>query len=214
MATVLEPSEQRVLLEGVSWEIFEGLVRASPNRGAPRFTYDRGRLEIMSPSAEHERLKETATLLVNIVAEELRINVEALGSTTFRRPDAGRGFEADSCFYVQNLDRVKGKADIDLRVDPPPDLVVEIDVTTSPLDKLSIFATLGVPEVWRYHDARVRIFRLAQGALVARDESAALPGVTAELVTRWLSAARTLDRLTWLRQVRTSVRDLPREVRE
>ena len=213
MATVLEGPEQRILLEGVSWEVFESLVRARPNRGAPRFTYDQGRLEIMSPSAEHERLKETATLLVNVVAEELRINAEAFGSTTFRRPDAGRGFEADSCFYIQSLARGKGQTEIDLRVDPPPDLVVEIDVTTSSLDKLSIFAALGVPEVWRYHDARLRIFHLAQGALVERDESAALPGVTAALVTRFLTAARTLDRLTWLRQVRTSVRGLP-EARE
>ena len=213
MATVLDRSEQRVLLEGVSWELFENLVRASPNRGAPRFTYDRGQLEIMSPSAEHERLKETTTLLVNIVTEELRINVEAFGSTTFRRLDVGRGFEADSCFYIQSLARVKGKTEIDLRVDPPPDLVIEIDITTSSLDKLSIFASLGVPEVWRYQDARMRIFRLAQGALVEREESAALPGLTAELVTRFLSAGRALDRLTWLGQVRTWARGLS-EARE
>ena len=203
MAAVLDRSEQRVLLEGLSWEIFESLVRASPNRGAPRFTYDRGQLEIMSPSAEHERLKETTTLLVNIVAEELRINVEAFGSTTFRRLDVGRGFEADSCFYIHNLARVKGQTEIDLHADPPPDLVIEIDITTSSLDKLSIFASLGVPEVWRYQDARMRIFGLAQGALVEREESAVLPGVTAELVTRFLDAGRALDRLTWLRQVRT-----------
>ena len=165
MATVLERSEQRVLLEDVSWEIFESLVRASQNRGAPRFTYDRGQLEITSPSAEHERLKETTTLFINVAAEELRINVEAFGSTTFRRLDVGRGFEADSCFYVQSLARVKGKTEIDLHVDPPPDLVIEIDITASSLDKLSIFATLGVPEVWRYHDARLRIFSLTQGVI-------------------------------------------------
>ena len=213
MASVLDRSEQRVLLEGLSWEIYESLVRASQNRGAPRFTYDRGQLEIMNPSAEHERLKETTTLLVNIVAEELRINVEAFGSTTFRRLDVGRGFEADSCFYIHNLARVKGKTEIDLHVDPPPDLVIEIDITTSSLDKLSIFASLGVPEVWRYQDARMRIFRLAQGALVEREESAALPGLTAELVTRFLNAGRALDRLTWLREVRTWVGSLP-EARE
>lgn len=208
MATVLERSEQRVLLEGVSWEIFEGLVRASQDRGAPRFTYDRGQLEIMSPSAEHERLKETATLLINVAAEELRINVEAFGSTTFRRLDVGRGFEADSCFYIQGLARVKGKTEIDLHVDPPPDLVIEIDITTSSLDKLSIFASLGVREVWRYQDARMRIFQLAQGALVEREESAALPGLTAESVTRFLNAGRALDRLTWLGQLRAWVRAL------
>jgi Uma2 family endonuclease len=208
MAGVLERSEQRVLLEGVPWDLFEGLVRASPDRAGPRFTYDRGQLEIVSPSAEHEHLKETATLLVHIAAEELHINVEAFGSTTFRHPVVHRGFEADSCFYIQNLARVKGHAEIDLRVAPPPDLVIEIDITTSSLDQLSIFAALGVPEVWRYRDAHLRIFHLVRGALVERRESAALPGVTAEVVTAWLSAGRTRDRLTWLRDVRTSIRGL------
>jgi Uma2 family endonuclease len=126
----------------------------------------------------------------------------------FSRPDADRGFEADSCFYIQNLARVKGHAEIDLRVDPPPDLVIEIDITTSSLDKLSIFATLRVPEVWRYHDTHLRIFHLVQGGLVERQESAALPGVTAEVITALLSAGQTQDRLTWLRDVRTSIRGL------
>ena len=103
---------------------------------------------------------------------------------------------------------MKGKTAIDLHVDPPPDLVIEIDITTSSLEKLSIFASLGVPEVWRYQDARMRILHLAHGALVEREESAALPGLTAELVTRFLNAGRALDRLTWLRQVRTWARGL------
>jgi Uma2 family endonuclease len=209
MTTLLERSEQRVLLSGVSWEIFEGLVRASPNRAAPRFTYDRGQLEIMSPSVEHERLKETTTLLVHVVAEELGIDVEALGSATFRRPEVGRGFEADSCFYIENVARVRGKLEIDLGVDPPPDLVIEIDITSSSLDKLAIFASFGVPEVWRYEDARMRIFGASGDALAERESSAALPGLTAQVITRFVNAGKSLDRLAWLRQVRAWVHDRP-----
>ena len=87
MATVLRVSEQRILLDNIPWDLYEGLLAAHRDRSVPRFTYDRGQLEIMSPSAEHEQLKETVTLLVNIVAEEMHINVEGFGSTTFRREE-------------------------------------------------------------------------------------------------------------------------------
>jgi Uma2 family endonuclease len=118
MATVLRVSEQRILLDNIPWDLYEGLLAAYRDRSVPRFTYDRGQLEIMSPSAEHEQLKETVTLLVNIVAEEMPINVEGFGSTTFRREDIARGFEPDACFYIDNLARVKGKSELDLTEQP------------------------------------------------------------------------------------------------
>src|SRR3954447_24702649 len=101
MTAVLSPPEQRVQLHNVSWEMYESLLAAHQDTSAPRFTYDRGRLEIMSPSAEHERIKEVLTLLVNITAEEAAVDIQAFGSTTFRRQDLERGFEPDSCFYIE-----------------------------------------------------------------------------------------------------------------
>lgn len=178
MATILRAPDQRVLLDNITWELYERLLVANRDRSVPRFTYDRGQLEIMRPAAEHERIKETITLLVNVVAEEMGINAEGFGSTTFRHQDRTRGFESDACFYLANLARVKGKTEIDLQVDPPPDLVIEIDITSSSLDKLAIFASVDVSEVWRYDGSRVRILRLEGAAYVEHEESAVLPGVT------------------------------------
>jgi Uma2 family endonuclease len=206
MATVLRAPDQRVLLDNISWDLYERLLAANRDRSVPRFTYDRGQLEIMSPSAEHEQLKETITLLVNVVAEEMGVNTEGFGSTTFRRADSARGFEPDACFYLANLAHVKGKTELDLQLDPPPDLVIEIDITSSSLDKLAIFAHVGVPEVWRYDGSRGRILRLEGSAYVEHEESAVLPGVTGTVMARFLDDNRTLERLTWLRRVRAWAR--------
>jgi Uma2 family endonuclease len=202
MTTTLHTPEQRVLLDNIAWDLYESLLMAHRDRSVPRFTYDRGQLEIMSPSAEHEQIKETVTLLVNIVAEETSTNVEGFGSTTFRREDIARGFEPDACFYIENLTRVKGKTEIDLQTDPPPDLVIEIDITSSSLDKFAILAHVGVPEVWRYDGQRLRILRLTNTVYVEQEESTALPGVTSLDVSRFLEESRTLERLAWLRHVR------------
>jgi Uma2 family endonuclease len=202
MATVLSPPEQRIVLDHIPWETYESILVAQRGRSVPRFTYDRGQLEIMSPSAEHERLKETVTLLINIVAEEMGINAEGFGSTTFRREDLARGFEPDACFYIASLGRVKGKTTLDLRLDPPPDLVIEIDITSPSLDKFSIFAQIGVPEVWRYDGSAMQIFQLENDEYVKHTESTALPSLTGEMIGRFLDASRILERLAWVRHVR------------
>ena len=111
MTTTLLYPEQRVVLENISWSLYEELLDAQQNRRAPRFTYDRGALEIMSPSAEHEQIAYNITLLVALFAEVKGINLQGLGSTTFRRKDLSRGFEPDACFYATNLHRIKGKTE-------------------------------------------------------------------------------------------------------
>lgn len=164
--------------------------------------YDRGQLEIMSPSAEHGQLKETVTLLVNVVAEEKSVNAEGFGSTTFRRADLARGFESDACFYIANLEHVKGKTAIDLQTDPPPDLVIGIDLTSPSLNKLAIFAHVGVPEVWRYNGERIHMYRLPGTEYVEHTQSLVLPGLTSADVTHFLTESRAMARLVWLRRVR------------
>ncbi len=140
--TVKSPAEQRILLSNVSWETYERLLADHESTSAPRFAFGRGGLEIKSPSPEHEAYNRTIALLVELLAEELGIDVYDLGSTTFRRADLERGFEPDSCLYIQNEERVRGKGRIDLAIDPPPDLVIEVDITSPSINKLSIHARL------------------------------------------------------------------------
>lgn len=206
MATVLSASEQKIILHNVRWETYESLLADHFDRSAPRFTYDRGELEIMSPSPQHEEYNRTVSLFVEALAEELNVDTRNLGSTTFRRDDLERGFEPDSCFYIQNEQRVAGKTRIDLNVDPPPDLVIEIDITSPSIDKLPIYAHLGVPEVWRYDGNRVLILRLEDDDYTERDESTVLPQVTATLVTGFLEDSKTMKRTAWLRKLRHWVR--------
>jgi len=207
MVTVLSPPEQRVTLYNVSWETYERLLADLQDSSAPRMTYDRGTLEIMSPSSEHERYNRTAAQIVEELAVEMDVNFDSLGSTTFRRDDIDRGFEPDSCFYIRNAARVRGKKRIDLMVDPPPDLVIEIDITSPSLNKFSIFAQVGVPEVWRFDGERLAIYELAAGEYRERDASIAFPAVTAEQLTAFIKESETMDRPEWVRKLRGWARD-------
>jgi Putative restriction endonuclease len=116
-------TEQRVIIRFVSWTTYEHLLADLANQSSTRLTYDRGLLEIMCPLPEHEEWNRTIALLVEVLAEERRVDVRNFGSTTFRRADLARGFEPDSCFYIQHEADISGKSTIDLTVDPPPDLV-------------------------------------------------------------------------------------------
>ena len=206
MTATLRSPERIVVLQNISWDLYESLLFAHRDRSVPRFTYDKGQLEIMSPSAEHEQLKETVTLLVNIAAEEMGINLQGFGSTTFRRADLDRGFEPDACFYIENLGRVRGKKELELKIDPPPDLVIEIDITSSSLDKLGIMAQLRVPEVWHYSKKAWRILKLERKGYQEKLESGALAGLTSEAINRLLEESRTLEPLAWMRRVRELIR--------
>lgn len=212
MQVVKSPAEQRMLLRNVSWETYERLIAEREERRKPRFFYDSGVLELMSPSGEHDVSSRLIALLVDMVAEELGIDVENAGSTTFKRENLERGFEPDECFYFsENAARVRelvrGTGDIVLdRGDPPPDLVVEVDITNPSLNKLPIYASLGIPEVWRHDGDRLRVLRLTgEGEYAESTESGFLPAVTGERLTRLISDGLKLDRRTWRREVRDSV---------
>ena len=203
-----------MVLENVSWGTYERLISEREERRKPRFSYDRGRLELMSPSGEHDVSSRLIALLVDMVAEESGIDVENAGSTTFKREDLERGFEPDESFYFsENAARirelVRNKGDIVLdEGDPPPDLIVEVDITNPSLNKLPIYAALGVPEVWRHDGERLVILRLrsAEGYTEA-GESGFLHAATGETLTRLISAGLTLERPAWRRMVRASVSD-------
>lgn len=206
MTAVLSPPKTRndafVTLPGISWETYESLLTDLSDRSVPHLTYDRGTLTIMSPTAEHEGYNRAIARLVEVLAEEFGIEVRDLGSTTFRRKEVNRGFEPDTCFYIQNERVVRGKMRLDLSVDPPPDLIIEIDITSPSLDRFPIFAQFGVPEVWRFDGERLEIFRLSGAAYERSEKSEALPFVDPDALAAFVSESFTLGRLEWLRKVR------------
>lgn len=197
---------QHVILHDVSWGTYERLLAEHDGNSSTHFAYDRGTLEIMVLSVQHETLKYLLSLLVDLLAEELEIDIYAVGSTTFQRRDLDRGFEPDACFYFQNEAFIRGKSRLDLTVDPPPDLVIEIDITSPSLNKFPIFAALGIPEIWRYDGERVGIWALHGGDYQEQAVSHLLPNVTSVVLTEFLESGRQMKRTAWLRTVRAWAR--------
>jgi Uma2 family endonuclease len=165
-------------------------------------------LEILTPSIDHQRDNRTLDLLVEIVASEWSVDVVNVGSTTFKRRDLEQGFEPDSSFFIQHEEDVRDKAELDLQVDPPTDLVIEIEVTLSAIPKLPLYAGMRIPEVWRLHDDRVTILRLSEGGYRETPMSEALPPLTSAILTDFLHDSHSLRRTVWIRQLRERARSL------
>jgi Uma2 family endonuclease len=175
MATVSPPpSESRTVLNGVPWRTYVEL-RENPDNDHLHMTYDRGTLEIMSPSAHHGGFSAIIALTIAAWTDELDIPVRSLGQMTCQREDLARGLEPDKCFYVQSEPRMWNKIDVDLAVDPPPDLAIEVETSRSSVQKMPIYAALGVPELWRYDGQILRIYELVDGQYQSREASACFP---------------------------------------
>jgi Uma2 family endonuclease len=175
MSTATLPTEQHLRLSSVDWRTYVALGDLLGERPI-RFTYDRGELEIMTLSPEHERLKRLLARLLDTLTEEMNIDVAGFGSMTFRREDLARGLEPDECFWIQHESQVRGRDVLDFTVDPPPDLVLEVEVTRNFIDRLALCAVLGVPEVWRFDGQTIQIFlRNQTGDYVGAERSLAFP---------------------------------------
>lgn len=180
-----------LVISQASWEEYERLLADLTGRPGIRVTYDRGRLEIMSPSPEHEEYKDLILRIVHVASEELGVPLETRGSTTWKRRSDQHGLEPDTCFYIANAHRVVGKRTLDLESDPAPDIAVEIDLTTESLSKLPIYAALGVPEVWRYDGRTTRFHAHADEGYREVPESQFLRGLTSAILTDVLAASKT-----------------------
>jgi len=208
MTATLTPPEQvtqKVILDNISWETYQRLMEERGERPKPRYAYDRGRLEIMVSSYEHENLKHVIATLVELLAGELEMDIEAAASTTFQREDLAQGFEPDASFYIQHAARIRGQKQIDLDADPPPELVIEIDFTHPSLNKFPIFAGLGIPEVWRYHKQALIILRLEGDTDRTQEASEIFRGLTSVALTRLIADSQQMKRTEWLRNVRELV---------
>jgi Uma2 family endonuclease len=202
-----EPPEGRPILHDVAWGEYEAMLRIVGDRPI-RVTYDRGTMEIRMPSQKHEQAAQLLGLFVPRLAEELEIPYEPLGMTTWRRPDIEKGLEPDQCYYIQNEAVVRQREAIDLEVDPPPDLAIEVDITSSSLDRMAIYAGLGIPEVWRYDGRALTMTALDPGGHYRPLESSlSFPGLRAADVERFIDLGRTTDKLRWARELRVWVRN-------
>ena len=213
MATVIEPrpgtapDAARYLFHDVSWDDYEALLRIVGNRPI-RVTYDRGDLEMMVVSYDHERSKKLLGRMVEMMTVELGIACEAAGSTTWKKKAKERGLEADECYYIANAQRIECRTAIDLSVDPPPDLAIEVEISTSVLDRMPIYAALGVPEIWRYDGKALHVECLtAEGTYVISTTSPSFPFLPMADVERWLSLAGGMGQTLWARQFLQWVRE-------
>jgi Uma2 family endonuclease len=201
-------SEQRLLLHNVSWDDYLTISRALSERPSLHITYDRGTLEFTTTSEAHERYKVLFAYLIGAWAVELNIPIRCLGSKTHRRKDIERGAEPDQCFYIKNFDRIRGKRQINLLRDPPPDLVIEIEVSSSAIEKLELYAAFKVPEVWRFDGRQLRIAVLGRnGRYRDAPQSLAFPNLPIDELVRFIHLGETEDDITLIRQFRRLVRE-------
>ena len=198
--------EQRVLLENISWHLFESLLEALGEDRSSRLAYDRGTLEIMTPLLPHEHSKRLIEKLIDILVEELNLNIKSIGSMTCKRKDVSRGIEPDSGFYIQNEPLVRDRQEIDLDRDPPPDLMLEVDFSNSSLNKLPIYSALGVTEIWRYAEGNLQIYQLQQGKYIPVNDSPAFAIPLTE-IPRFLEQSNQIGEAQMLRAFRVWVRE-------
>jgi Uma2 family endonuclease len=198
---------QRVVLHGVPWATYVALRDVSQSRNV-RMTFDRGELEMMSPSKRHEICAHLLGRLIETWSEELDIDIQSCRTMTCRREDLERGFEPDNSYYVKHEPQVWQKMELDLSADPPPDLAVEIDLSDATMKKMPLCAAFGVPELWRYDGRTLEVYELgAEGQYVQRPTSVSFPPLPLAEVQRLMNQVGTVRENALIRSFRTSIRE-------
>ena len=172
---IIVPPGQTLLLTDISWPMFENILEELGESRSARLSYNDGMVEIMAPLAVHEDGKEMIGDLVKVILEELDIEFRALGSTTFKNQNMAKAVEPDECFYIKHEATIRGKARIDLTIDPPPDLAIEIDITSH--TRFDNYEKLGIPELWQYDGQTLQIHLWQNGQYIASKNSAIFPNI-------------------------------------
>jgi Uma2 family endonuclease len=205
MTTTLQKTAyDGIQLTGISWQTYETLLTELGDRHL-RITYNRGQLEIMTPSPEHELSKKILGRFVETLAEETSLPIYPLGSTTFKRSQLS-GVEPDECFYICHIETVRGKKRLDLTQDPAPDLVLEIDITNSSPHRLQVYQDLGVSEIWVYNGESLVIQQLQNGSYVTSASSQFFPTLPIPKLAGFLQQSETMDYLELVKSFRNWVR--------
>ncbi len=206
LATTSAIAEQRTVLHNVSWETFEALLKDTGEHRGSRFAYEDGTLEIMTPLFEHENPKCNFGNFIIALAEELEIEIRSAGSTTLKKIKKTKGIEPDNCYYIKNELAVRGKETLNIESDPPPDLAIEIDITSTSVNKFNIYSGLGVTELWRYDGSSLNFYELVEQQYVKRDYSIAFPIVSVNDINRFIEQSKTMPEIALLKSFRTWLR--------
>ena len=199
-------TDRRFVLPGVPWQTYLSLREQSDNKHV-RMIYDRGVLEMMTPSKRHEQFGYIIGRLIDAWTEELGIDVQSCRTATFKRQDIQRGLEPDNCYYIAHESLVRNKAELDLTADPPPDLAVEIDLGSSMSDKMAIYAAFKVPEVWRYDGQKLAFYVLGPGGkYVSSHSSSNFPQLSPADIENVLQNIGSASETTMVRSFRIWVR--------
>jgi Uma2 family endonuclease len=187
------PADCVLIQHGVSWNDYEDLLLAVGEAPGLHISFDEGTLQIMSPSSKHEHYALLIERLVDRISIRQRLKVLFYGSTTIKKQSEQKGAEPDACFYVQNADAVGTTEQINFDIDPPPDVVLAIDIHHESTSKLPIYAALGVRELWRFDGQSLTIYHLRDGQYVVSDASQALPILTGAVLTGFLARSPKED---------------------
>ncbi|MDJ0510612.1 MAG: Uma2 family endonuclease [Crocosphaera sp.] len=191
-----------IVLYNIAWQQFENLLENLGDSRSASITYDEGRLEIMSPLPEHEYLKERISDTIKEAAEMLDLDFECLGSTTWKREIKKAGIEPDNCFYFQNEPLIRGKLVFDLNHDPPPDLALEIDLSSKSINRFPIYARLEVPEIWCYDSGELKIYQLEGDSYLQKEVSSIFPNFNITKIPLLIQRYRQQGRKIFIKAVK------------
>jgi len=203
---IVIPPGSQLLLKDVSWQQYQEILANFGESRSARISYSNGMLEVMVPLPEHEDDKVIIGNLVEAILEEMDIEFRSLGSTTFDKESMAAAVEPDNCFYIQNETAVRGKKRLDLTVDPPPDLAVEIDITSR--TRLASYQILGVPELWRYNGSQLEINILQAGKYIKSNQSLMFPNLPiTEVIPQYLEQSKIIGRNATMKLFRSWLRE-------
>ncbi len=201
---ILVPPGQQLTMTDVSWLMYEQLLEEFGEKRGSRINYSQGILEIMVPLPEHEDDKTIIADLIKILLEEFDREFRSLGSTTFKSEAMKQAIEPDECFYIENEAEIRGKKRLDLKIDPPPDLALEIDITSR--TSLDNYEKLKVRELWRFNGTKLEINILQNNQYIQVTESPHFPGLTlTKLIPQYLELSKVQGRNKTMKQFRAWV---------
>ena len=207
MVAIKPLAETRTLLTNISWQTFKTMLAEMGSQRNNRLAYELGTVEIMTPLMPHENSNRLIEVFIGVMCEESGFEIKRTGSLTLTRDDLERGGEPDSSYYIQNESLVRNKENIDLAIDPPPDLVLEVEYSSSAINKLTLYASMEIPELWRFNGSILRVYILADRQYTEVEFSPTFNSIPVKEITRFLQQAKikgenatTRDFRSWVKQ--------------